>query len=301
MPPAAPANFRAIAYPAKNILFYWDIAFGVGSYNLYRRPFGVGTWTLINPTPIIPAKLNYPLMPVDILPPGVASVDPFYYGWCTLDQEQSSDWVVTAVNGGESPHSEIIIWFPKPTQDVQSDRQPNSLAQMQKWVPETQRFVNWDAKVTLEASHIEIGDVGLLNVAGEHINPATEEGQQDIVTAIESDFPSVVAYDEENSVPSLGTATILTYTVPSGQKLYFRSVRVSGNNYAIYHVKFGAAQVGKIRTHDGSLEGALTFDTTTTRDGPVLAAGVVVAVSVYNSRPWVGDFECTLFGKLVPI
>lgn len=154
-----------------------------------------------------------------------------------------------------------------------------------------------DAALPVQIGDIEIGNVGIQDTDNVLINPATKEGVKAVEEALVQ--PSVVEFDEAPSVPSLGTETLLSYTVPAGKNFFFRSAKVSGSNYAVYTLRIAGVVKEKCRTHDGSLEGRFLFESTSAKDGVMVPAGAVVEILVYNFRPWPGEFEATIFGKLV--
>lgn len=153
-----------------------------------------------------------------------------------------------------------------------------------------------DEALPVQIGDIEIGNVGLLDANDTLINPSTKEGVKAVEDALVQ--PSVVEFNEALSVPSLGTETLLSYTVPAGKNFFFRSAKVSGSNYAVYSLKIDGVLKEKCRTHS-SLDDRFTFDTAAAKDGVMVAAGKLIEVLVFNFRPWPGDFECTLYGKLV--
>lgn len=318
MAPPVPANFQALIYPPKNILFFWAHSAGATSYNLYTKPFGSMIWTIVNPIPIQPVKIQYPPMPVDVLPVGVVSVDPFYYGWASLDQINSTDWAVTAVNGGESTRSPSVTFFPKPTQDVQSDRQPNSISQMQRWNPDTQRWINWDASIGLEVGEVNIGNVNVklkLVAGGEEflyggLNPdllsyfAYIQDQRmnfsgprlmtDTVI-VPGGADSIDEHDSVSAVPINTPTAVLTYTVPVGKILYLQAARGSGYVPAEYWVEIDGTERERQRSNWANWNVKFDFP----QDGIKVVAGDLVKVFAMHRFISTQDFNASIYGRLV--
>lgn len=299
--PAAPTNLKFKPYPPANILFYWDPVAGATSYNLYRKPHQAPAFVAVNATPIPPVKIQYPLMPVDVLPPGVVSTDPFFNKWATLDKVNSSDWMVRAVDGGESLDSNVVTFFPRAVLRPDDDKQYPRVAQMQYWDVAQQKYMNWEGNIKLNVGEIDIGNVGILDLTQTLINPSTKEKQQEIINLLSGMVgANFIKHDVETSVAAATSKVIVDHVVPAGKTLYLKHAKFSGNNYSRFTLKIDTTVVEEERTSDGKgLAGKFVFEGASALDGLKVSATQTVSLSVVHTRPWLGDYEGTLYGRLV--
>jgi hypothetical protein len=145
--PLAPTNLKALVYPTKNLLLYWDLEVGVDYYNMYWRAEPDLLFTKINTVLIPPRKCPFELMPVDTLPPNKVSWDPFLYVpmfLASVSTVRASQFVVTAVSGvDESDYSNIYTFYPHGMYQSSKQEVPNQMVQLQVWDAASQRWINW--------------------------------------------------------------------------------------------------------------------------------------------------------------
>ena len=100
-------------------------------------------------------------------------------------------------------------------------------------------------------------------------------------------------YDEISGVAASGTATILTYTVPGGKKLFIEQIQFSGDCVGNYTVYNNGSTLAKYRVwFSGPLTGKLDFS------GHEFAAGDIIKLEVENYRSYIGAFEGRILGRL---
>lgn len=101
-----------------------------------------------------------------------------------------------------------------------------------------------------------------------------------------------VFYDEAPSVVGLGTATILSYTVPVGKKLTLVYSNFSGDNRGIYSAEINSVVVDKKRTYYVDYNGYFKFSNLK------LLAGDNIKIMVENQSSYTGDFNANIQGSI---
>lgn len=102
-------------------------------------------------------------------------------------------------------------------------------------------------------------------------------------------------YNEISLIASGSTTTIVSYTVLAGFTTFLQKADVSGSNIAQYDLLVNGVRVDRKRTwfNGGGLNVTFAFS-----DDPVgglqLNVGDVVTVTVYNFRPFLGDFNARI-------
>lgn len=154
--------------------------------------------------------------------------------------------------------------------------------------------------LTLETGDINIGAVNILNAADVQINPSTEETSQAMLSALGGAAGSPVhVFDEATSVPSATPTDVLSYTVPSGQTLYVKHATGTGTNYAVWRLKIDSTVVAVRRASDGrGLDVDFDFSDDSNKGGLPVSGGSTVTLEVEHARPFVGDFQADLTGRL---
>jgi len=102
-----------------------------------------------------------------------------------------------------------------------------------------------------------------------------------------------------NAIPSVAsgsTIVMIAYTVPVGKKVKLDSIQVSGTNIAKYRVKINGSPFAIRRTNFGT-----ELNTEFVMYSYEVAASGIVEVEVTNNRPYSGDYEVTLIGKLLDV
>jgi len=186
--------------------------------------------------------------------------------------------------------------------------------------------------VTLDASDLRIGAVEIqdndsdtrLDVMsiGDPIVPGDDNyqgilvfGQDDAGTATTFNFTNdgklkveasasisisgedVIAYNEVNSVPSGADTLVATYTVPLNKTFHLRHCMVSGTNIGVFTLKAADNSIAKKRTYFTKFNEDFFFESDVS-EGIKLTAGQTVKVYVRHSRPVVGDFNASIYGRL---
>lgn len=101
-------------------------------------------------------------------------------------------------------------------------------------------------------------------------------------------------FSEIMSVATGSSATILSYTVPSGQDNYLLGVEVSGTNVATYDILIDGTAFARTRTYfSGPFMGQIHVGSSLI-DAYKLVTGQVITILVTNFRPDPGDFEARL-------
>lgn len=156
-------------------------------------------------------------------------------------------------------------------------------------------------KVDLINADWDIGNVHLLNIANAKINPATEGTLLAILSALGGSTLGDAVYmaDDATSVASGSETPIIEYTVPTGKVFYFRWGSASGTNFSKYRLYVDGTLIRTRRSHEGSLNVDFNFDDDQTFGGVKATVGQKVKISVEHDRPWVGDYEADMYGRLM--
>lgn len=105
-------------------------------------------------------------------------------------------------------------------------------------------------------------------------------------------------YQEVLDVPTGIATTVVSYTVPSLNTLFLDHVSSSGDNVAQFKVQVAGNTVATKRSHFTNFNVEFDFDTGMDQ-GLLLSGGSILEVSVLHSRPAVGNFNTSLFGRLI--
>ena len=106
---------------------------------------------------------------------------------------------------------------------------------------------------------------------------------------VKADGTQTQIYAEITSVANGSLTTVLTYI--SATKRLIKQVQVSGSNIATYTLLVNGDIVMKSRTYfGGELNSVMNCDS-----GIKLAPTDIVTIKVIHERPFVGDFNATLF------
>lgn len=102
----------------------------------------------------------------------------------------------------------------------------------------------------------------------------------------------VLVFEEINAVAGLSTQNLIVYTVPLTKKLRNISIKLSGENKAVYSVLFNNVVVGKCRTWFGNFNNEIRFNIAT------LNQSSEVKVEVFNASNSTANFNVTMEGIL---
>jgi hypothetical protein len=119
-----------------------------------------------------------------------------------------------------------------------------------------------------------------------------QESGSSIPVFIEENGSDFYQFNEVNSVASAASATVLTYTIPTGQSLTINGVNVSGENIAVYTLLIDSVVFDKVRTY------FTNYNTSFNIDNITATAGQTIEIEVENFRPTTSDFNANLYGKL---
>lgn len=100
-------------------------------------------------------------------------------------------------------------------------------------------------------------------------------------------------YNEQLTVASGATVTVVTYTVPVGKTFYFDSVQASGDTVGLYTIFNGATTIAKSRSTYGQ------YNATFNLNGLPFVAGQILSLVVTNDGTDVADFNGTIYGQLI--
>lgn len=155
-------------------------------------------------------------------------------------------------------------------------------------------------KVDLISGAIDIGDVHLLNLLNQKINPATEDTLLAILSALGGSTTGDPERKEDTatSVASGSEETIVEFVVPANKVYHFRMGHASGTNYSTFRLKLDNDVVRTVRSHEGTLNAFFNFDDDQNNGGVKATAGQKVSITVEHDRPSVGDYEADLYGRL---
>ena len=109
-------------------------------------------------------------------------------------------------------------------------------------------------------------------------------------------------YDEAPSV-AIGTETeVVKFSVPTAKVLYLKHSEFSGENFGIYKIKIGTTVHRTFRTHDGlGLTGKIEWGDFQTPGGLPVLAGETISLTVKHNGFVIGDFEGSLYGRLLDV
>lgn len=71
--------------------------------------------------------------------------------------------------------------------------------------------------------------------------------------------PVLAEFGEVNAVPSNATQSVLSYTVPLGEKSYIRNIRASGDNRAVYFIRKNLSVIREMRAWWTSFDAETSF------------------------------------------
>ena len=151
---------------------------------------------------------------------------------------------------------------------------------------------------------VSIGDVHILGPSPTNnelvVNP---DGSINVIVESAPSTTSTVVntYNEVINLAAGSTTFIVSYTVPIGTEAVFQRAAFSGENVARYDLFINSAIQDTARTmFGGDLTGEFNFETGND-NGLVLAAGSLIQVQVYNSRPTVASFEGRIQVLVIPV
>jgi hypothetical protein len=100
-------------------------------------------------------------------------------------------------------------------------------------------------------------------------------------------------FNEVTSVAGGSTVTLLTYIVPVGKKLSFKSAHLSGDNIARYEISIDSQPILKARTYFTRYNDDLNLY------GLTVNSGSTISIEVNNYRNSISAFNATIFGELI--
>ncbi len=157
--------------------------------------------------------------------------------------------------------------------------------------------------LSLDVGDVNIGAVNVLNAADTQINPATEETLQDILTALGGASTPAIAIFESGSATSVPVTTwtpIISYPVPVGKTLKLEHAHGTGNVYAKWRLNLGATKKAFRRSSDGGgLDVSWDYADDNNPGGVEVAGGQTVSIEAYHTRPWLGEFDAEITGRLL--
>lgn len=168
----------------------------------------------------------------------------------------------------------------------------NAVVLEQSWVaqPHPSLAVTVVNPLPISIGNIEIGIVGLQNIANAQINPATEET---LAALTAQGANGTLQFGTATAVASGANAQVVSFTVPSGKKLHLRFVEASGTNRADFEVRVDAGVIAKKRTYFTGYNVTFFFSDFVVNEGETVYA------FAKNRSTLVGDFEANIQGQLV--
>ena len=134
----------------------------------------------------------------------------------------------------------------------------------------------------------------LTNIQDTNGNPINSTGGALDVTIVSTTGNPVNAYNEVTSVAMSSTVTVLTYTVPAGNRLNLSSVLVSSDSVSTIVLNINSAVAGKARLTYGNFNTVFNY-----ANGTQLVAGSTVTVTATNnSAQGAASFNAQLQGAL---
>lgn len=112
------------------------------------------------------------------------------------------------------------------------------------------------------------------------------------VFSVDRPGEAVLIYDEVNAVAGMSTQTMLSFIVPLEKTFSKISIKVSGQNKAVYSVLFNNETMAKCRTWWGKFDGEINFNLVT------LEQLDEIRVEVFNASNSTANFNVTLEGIL---
>lgn len=106
-------------------------------------------------------------------------------------------------------------------------------------------------------------------------------------------------YAETIAVPSGVTTTLMAYTIPAATNAILEKVFVSGENIAKYEVLLNSSVIDVKRTYFTYYNETFDFTSINGR-GQTLNPADNVTITVYHTRPYVGNFDCRLQLVILP-
>lgn len=104
---------------------------------------------------------------------------------------------------------------------------------------------------------------------------------------------TINVYNEILSVASGASPVVVSYTVPTGKKLYLNAISFSGDNIATYTILNDSIEIAKQRTYFNEYNGNVSFG------GLVINEGSKIDVVVNNYRDSISDFNGNIQGVLL--
>lgn len=132
---------------------------------------------------------------------------------------------------------------------------------------------------------------GVQNLTVKNVRPVLADGDSISVDLTVKGL-STYFYNEILSVASGSDVDILTYIVPIAKIFHLSSIKISGSNLAIFTIKLNGSTINTSRTWWTSFNKDIPFGSFR------LNAGDTLTVSVLHTRPYTGDFECTIIGSV---
>lgn len=146
---------------------------------------------------------------------------------------------------------------------------------------------------------ILIESESVLEVKVIHSRPSSGDFETRIygATAVTTNFSALNYFSHITDTPSGSESVILSYTVPTGQRLDLDRVDVSGTNIATFNVYINGDLIARTRTGYNNLSESLDF----TNDQALfeIASESVIEVKVLHEKPYAGDFDARIQGGLV--
>lgn len=268
-----PTNFKKQQIPQDKVLFFWDKVPGAVGYFLYYRPFG-GTWSKVSSDPIPNSQIHVPY-PHEPIPPMAVSWDPVLMRQLVLNTENTTDFYVVSWDGiSESAPSQVLTYYPPELMvPVQRDN-PEKKQHLMRWDPLDERWKNWDSKVSDDVAQLLLTQI------------------RDILMGSVSVDVSILSHNSVSTVAHGVETTILTYTVPLPDSIYFDGVMATGTSDGLWAIYINSSRRIGFWTSEQDRTGSHRFP------APIkLNVGDIVDIKVIHYHPeFTADFEVTFLG-----
>ena len=147
----------------------------------------------------------------------------------------------------------------------------------------------------LTVSDIEIGAVEVKNATTDDRLVVNADGTASVrIVPLGSGH---VVYGEVNAVAAGADVSVVAFTVAPAAAFHLRHVSVSGDNVAKFTVTLNGTPIGRKLTYFTHFNEDFFFAADET-DGKRLVGGDELKVLVRHARPYVGDFNASVLGRL---